>query len=57
MFVIVFTESGINSVGVITDLTSEEGEKFQSQSAVTTDDCLALHEILGRQPELVLDAQ
>jgi len=57
MFVIVFTESGINSIGVITDLTSEEGEKFQRQSSVTTEDCIALHEILDCQPEFVLDAQ
>ena len=57
MFVIVFTDSGINSVGVITDLNSEEGVKFQKQEPVDTDDCLALHDIMEHHPESVLEVQ
>lgn len=57
MFVIVFTEVGINSLGVITDLSSEEGMRFQSQLPVTAEDCLALHEIMEHHPESLLEVQ
>lgn len=57
MFVIVFTDSGINSVGVITDLSSEEGVRFHKQAPVDADDCLALHDIMEHNPESVLEVQ
>lgn len=56
MFVVVFTDGGINSVGVITDLTSEEVKKFQSQSSISSDDCLVLHEVMEKNPTHILDA-
>lgn len=38
---------GVQSVGVVTDLTREEVEKYSRQSAVKGDDVLAMHELMN----------
>ena len=37
------TEMGVSSVGVITDLTESDVERFSAAQPVSTDDCLAVH--------------
>src|SRR3990167_4098474 len=39
---------GMSSVGVITDLTSEDVMKFRENEDITSDDVLALHEMLNK---------
>lgn len=40
--------TGVNSVGLVTDLTSEDVVKFTGTEAINTDDVLAIHEALER---------
>lgn len=44
---------GISSVGLVTDLTSEDVIKFKNAQDINSDDVIALHEFLGEEKKLV----
>lgn len=44
MIVIQVGEQGVNSVGLITDLSSDDVMKLAMASPVTIEDCLSMHE-------------
>lgn len=54
MLLVTQTDYGINSVGVITDMSDEDVMRLQDQSAVSTDDCITLHQAIDASPELFL---
>lgn len=54
MLVVTLTEIGINSVGIITDMTSEDVLRFQHEAPISADTCLALHDALEHNPEQFL---
>ncbi len=43
---------GVSSVGLICDLTPEDVFKFKDSKVVDTDDVIAIHELLNKQPNL-----
>ena len=44
--VIVRSPIGLNSVGLVTDLTADDVLKFKDNAAITENDCLQIHQIL-----------
>ena len=44
---------GVSSLGLVTDLTSEEVLKFRSFSPLTCDDVIATHQILASKKVLI----
>lgn len=48
------TGVGMSSMGILTDLTFDDVLRFRTVPPVTTDDVIALHEMLERDPETLL---
>lgn len=44
---------GISSMGIVTDLISDDVLKFKSSSAVSTDDVIEIHQLVSSQPEIL----
>jgi len=44
---------GVSSIGLITDLSSDDVLKFQDAAPVTTDDVIELHQLLTREKALI----
>lgn len=44
--VIVESQGGVSSVGLVTDLEMQDALRFATRPPVTSDDCLAVHRIL-----------
>src|SRR3989338_5904797 len=51
--VIMSSSVGVSSVGLITDLSSDDVMKFQDAAPVTTDDVIELHQLLTREKALI----
>lgn len=51
---LIFANSlGISSVGIITDLNSDEIIKFKSAEPINCDDVIEIHQLLNRQKVLI----
>lgn len=55
MLMVTLTEYGVNSVGIVTDMTGDDLVRFEQQSSITSDDCLALHSALTASSDQFLD--
>ncbi|MBI4143183.1 hypothetical protein HY480_04895 [Candidatus Uhrbacteria bacterium] len=44
---------GVSSMGILTDLAFDDVLKFREAQALTTDDVIALHNLLEREPDVV----
>ncbi|OGY52227.1 MAG: hypothetical protein A2951_01155 [Candidatus Buchananbacteria bacterium RIFCSPLOWO2_01_FULL_56_15] len=51
--VIMSSSIGVSSIGLITDLSSDDVLKFQDAAPVTTDDVIELHQLLTREKALI----
>lgn len=51
--VIVANSSGISSVGLITDLSSDDVLKFESVPAINCDDVIEVHQFLNQERVLI----
>jgi len=51
--VILTNNLGISSMGVVTDLNSEDVIKFKSSHSVSADDSIDIHQILTSKPEIL----
>ena len=49
---VVVSSVGVSSVGLVTDLGSEEVQRFKEDRAVTTDDVIDMHHLLQNEDEL-----
>lgn len=49
VLLLIVNESGMGSVGVITDMTEKDTQKFATADRVTFDDCLYLYQLLTSQ--------
>lgn len=47
-----FSPAGLNSVGMVTDLSAEEAARFKDTNPFSADDAIDLHQFLG-QPDIV----
>lgn len=54
MLVVTMTDYGVNSVGIVTDMTDEDVLRLQNHSVIEVNDCLDLHQALNESPELFL---
>lgn len=46
---IITSQMGVSSIGLITDLNSDEVSDFRKSGNVTTDDVIEIHQFLNRQ--------
>lgn len=51
--VIAVSSVGTSSVGLITDLSSDDVGKFQTAQPVTTDDVIEIHQLLHKEKALI----
>lgn len=50
MIVVMFDEQGIDSVGLVTDLSSDEVLRLSMSQTISTDDCIEVHTLLNKYP-------
>src|SRR3989344_793173 len=51
--VVLVSGTGISSIGLVTDLTSEDVLKFRDAGALTHDDVIDLHQFITKQKVLI----
>jgi|TARA_Y100000310_G_scaffold316234_1_gene367700 hypothetical protein len=50
---IIANNSGISSMGLITDLSSDDVLKFKSDNAISCDDVIEVHQLLNKEKVLI----
>jgi len=44
---------GISSMGIVTDLNSDDVLKFKTSKSISADDVIEIHQILNKKPEIL----